>query len=114
MGVPRPHRQEMSERITGPGRHPPPGAYAEIQFTLTNPTTALLIPPSVLLINAKGPQVVVLDQENRVEFRPVKLGRDLGREVEILAGIGVEDRLVVSPSDQLRDGEVVEVRVWGG
>ncbi|MCR6654192.1 MAG: efflux RND transporter periplasmic adaptor subunit [Cellvibrionaceae bacterium] len=91
-----------------------PGAYAEIQFTLTNPTTALLVPPSVLLINAQGPQVVVLDKENRVEFRPVKLGRDLGREVEVLAGITAADRLVVSPSDQLRNGEVVEVRVWGG
>lgn len=91
-----------------------PGAYAEISFELANPTTALVIPPAVLLVNAKGPQVVVLDQDNRIEFRPVKLGRDLGREVEVLAGIAASDRLVVSPSDQLRAGEVVEVRVWGG
>lgn len=90
-----------------------PGAYAEISFELTNPTTALIVPSALLLVNAKGPQVV-LDQDNRIEFRSIKLGRDLGWEIEVLSGITASDRLVVSPSDQLRAGEVVEARVWGG
>lgn len=91
-----------------------PGAYAEVNFQLSNTTNALVIPPAVLFVNSKGPQVVVLDKDNRVEFREIKLGRDLGREVEVLAGITAEDILVVSPSDQLRAGEIVEPRGWGG
>jgi multidrug efflux system membrane fusion protein len=91
-----------------------PGAYAEVNFQLSNTTNALVIPPAVLFVNSKGPQVVVLDKDNRVEFREIKLGRDLGREVEVLTGITAEDILVVSPSDQLRAGEIVEPRGWGG
>ena len=89
-----------------------PGAYAEVSLEIAGTAPALVVPPSVLLVNANGPQVVVVDKENRVVFRPVKLGRDLGREVEILAGISTEDNLVVSPSDQLQAGEQVKSLPW--
>jgi multidrug efflux system membrane fusion protein len=37
----------------------------------------------------------------------VKLGRDYGREVEVLEGIAAENVLVASPSDLLVEGEIV-------
>jgi len=51
----------------------------------------------------------VVDTEKRIAFRPVKLGRDFGREVEVLEGISPDDTLVASPSDLLVDGEQVSV-----
>src|SRR5690606_9969041 len=110
---PRTRSRQADLTLANPQNQLLPGAYAEVNFELANNTPALIIPPAALLINAKGPQVVVLDQDNRIEFRPVKLGRDLGREVEVLSGITVTDRLVVSPSDQLQSGEVVGAKVWG-
>jgi hypothetical protein len=40
---------------------------------------------------------------------PVTLGRDFGTEVEILDGIGVDVRVVVSPPDSLADKQLVRV-----
>jgi len=51
----------------------------------------------------------VVDAEHHVAFRPVKLGRDFGRELEILEGISASDTLVASPSDLLVEGETVSV-----
>jgi hypothetical protein len=39
----------------------------------------------------------------------VKLGRDFGREVEVVTGLSADARLVVSPRDDLQDGESVIV-----
>jgi len=39
----------------------------------------------------------------------VKLGRDFGKELEILEGITASDILVASPSDLLVEGEIVTV-----
>jgi multidrug efflux system membrane fusion protein len=111
---PRTRSRQADLVLTNPDNQLLPGAYAEVNFELATSNATLVVPPAVLFVNAKGPQVVVLDKENRVQFREIKLGRDLGKEVEIIAGITAEDTLVVSPSDQLQSGEVVEARAWGG
>ena len=67
------------------------------------------MPANVLVIDQAGSHVVVVNAENCVAFRPVKLGRDFGREVEILEGIAPSDVLVASPSDLLVEGEKVSV-----
>jgi len=54
--------------------------------------------------------VIVVDSNQRLRFQPIKLGRDLGKELEVLDGITAVDALVANPSDQLRDGDSVRVR----
>ncbi|MDD1621268.1 MAG: efflux RND transporter periplasmic adaptor subunit [Methylococcaceae bacterium] len=84
-----------------------PGSYVEIAINITGQTNPLLVPANVLVVDSEGTHVVTVDGENRIEFRPVKLGRDFGREVEILEGIAAADVLVASPSDLLVEGETV-------
>jgi hypothetical protein len=69
-------------------------------------------PAAVLIITDQTQRVAVVEKDNHVRFQTVKLGRDLGRDVEILEGITAEDTLVVSPSDQLIEGELVKTLVW--
>jgi RND family efflux transporter MFP subunit len=87
-----------------------PGAYAEVGLSLNNSRDSLLIPPSVLVINKDGPRVAVVGPDDRIVFRSVRLGRDLGKEIEVLEGISATDRLVTSPADLLRDGDSVKVK----
>jgi membrane fusion protein, multidrug efflux system len=61
------------------------------------------------VVDSGGTHVVTVDKENRIVFRPVKLGRDFGREVEVLKGIAADDVLVASPSNLLVEGERVGV-----
>lgn len=91
-----------------------PGAYAEVKIKLSSGVEALIAPSSVLMVNEDGFRIAVVTKENQIEFRPIKLGRDLGREVEVLAGITPEDTLVVSPSDLLVEGETVKTLAWEG
>lgn len=84
-----------------------PGAYAEVALKLASGPPAVLVPTGVLQTGKDGPRVFVVDTDNRVSIRTVEVGRDLGRDIEILAGIAAGEVLVISPSDLLVDGEVV-------
>jgi RND family efflux transporter MFP subunit len=87
-----------------------PGSYVEIAINVVgSKASPLLVPVNVLVIDQAGTHVVTVDAEKRIGFRPVKLGRDFGREVEILDGMDSNDVLVASPSDLLVEGEKVEV-----
>jgi RND family efflux transporter MFP subunit len=84
-----------------------PGAYVEAAFSLAGKAKALVVPANVLVIDQAGPRVVVVGKDGRIAFRPVKLGRDFGRDVEVLEGVSADDVLVASPSDLLVEGEAV-------
>lgn len=87
-----------------------PGMYAQVKFTLVEPHTALIIPTSALVIDHSGMHVVTVENNRKVHFIPVVIGKDMGTQVEILHGIQGSDTLVASPSDLLHDGQDVEVR----
>ena len=87
-----------------------PGAYVEISINVvSSQVSPLVVPANVLVVDQVGTHVVTVDAENRVAFRSVKLGRDFGREVEVVEGIDSKQLLVASPSDLLTEGEVVKV-----
>jgi membrane fusion protein, multidrug efflux system len=98
--------------LPNPGAKLLPGAYAEVGIQVTSGIETLVAPAAVLVITDQTRRVAVVGEHNRISFKEVELGRDLGRDVEILAGITTEDRLVVSPSDQIVTGELVDTREW--
>jgi RND family efflux transporter MFP subunit len=91
-----------------------PGTYAEVHFDLPDNPNMVRIPTSALVFRAAGMQVAVLGPGNRVELRGVKLGRNLGTDVEVIAGLTAGDRVIESPPDSLTTGEVVRVAAGSG
>jgi RND family efflux transporter MFP subunit len=85
-----------------------PGAYAEVAIGLKRAVNTLVIPPNALIFGQEGPRVAVVGADNRLEFRPLHIGRDLGKEVEVIAGLTAADQLVLNPSDLLESGELVQ------
>jgi RND family efflux transporter MFP subunit len=72
------------------------------------PQAQSMIPTSAL--RRDGSQVVVfIVNDEVVERRAVKLGRELGTEVEVVAGVAPGERLVVQNLDSLSDGQRVRV-----
>jgi len=86
-----------------------PGMYSQVRFASARALPALLIPGDALVSGAKGTQVAVVDHSDVVHFRDVKVGTDLGSEVEVVSGLAVGDRVVTNPSDAVHDGTAVEV-----
>lgn len=70
----------------------------------------MIIPTSSLVIDHAGMHVVVVDANQKLHFVPVTIGKDMGKEVEVLAGLKGSESLVASPSDLLNEGQHVEVQ----
>jgi RND family efflux transporter MFP subunit len=86
-----------------------PGAYAQVTFQLPTEPDVVRIPTSALLFREQGLQVATLGPGNRIELKSVKLGRNLGTDVEVVSGLSASDRVVNSPPDSLSAGDVVRV-----
>ncbi|MGP1609684.1 MAG: efflux RND transporter periplasmic adaptor subunit, partial [Burkholderiales bacterium] len=83
-----------------------PGAYVQVSLPLPA-SNALSIPTNALVIRGDGIKVAVVDAENRIQLRPVKIGRNYGESVEVIDGVTTTDRLVLNPSDSLVEGDQV-------
>jgi hypothetical protein len=67
------------------------------------------VPANALLFRAEGTRIAVVDAQGRIGLRPVTLGRNYGENVEVIDGLGTNDRMVLNPSDSLAEGDVVTV-----
>jgi len=85
-----------------------PGMYVQVHFNLPRQQGALRIPASALITDAQGTRVVVVTPANVIHYVPVKLGRDYGQVLEITQGLTEQDALVLTPTDELSEGEAVK------
>ena len=95
-------------RVPNPGWHLLPGMYVNVKFVLPSPQRALLVPVSALLANADGTQVWLVRADQTAHLQKVTVGRDLGKDVEIVAGVSEGDQVVANPTDDLREGVRVQ------
>jgi RND family efflux transporter MFP subunit len=86
-----------------------PGAYAQVTFQLPTDPNVVRIPTSALLFREQGLQVATLGPADKIELKSVKLGRNLGTDVEVVSGLSASDRVVNSPPDSVSAGDVVRV-----
>jgi RND family efflux transporter MFP subunit len=86
-----------------------PGAYVETRLK-TAGSHALIAPSNALLLRAEGPRIAVVDSTGHARLKEVKLGREYGQSIEILAGLNADDALIINPPDSLNDGDAVTVR----
>jgi len=85
------------------------GMYGQVKFALHPRNAPLLAPANTILFGPTGPQVAVVTQENQIHWQSIRIGRDLGTHLEVVAGLDENMRVVSNPSDDLQDGMTVEV-----
>ena len=86
-----------------------PGSFGEVHFAVGNGVNKVTIPVNAMLFRAEGPRVAVVGPDNKVQLRPINIGRDYGTTLEILGGVSPTDKIVVNPADSLEDGQPVNV-----
>jgi hypothetical protein len=67
------------------------------------------VPVNAMLFRQEGPRLAVVGADNKVQLRPITIGRDYGATLEILGGVNLEDRVIINPADSLEDGQKVNV-----
>jgi membrane fusion protein, multidrug efflux system len=80
------------------------GSYAQVSFHDVNSNPPLVLPSNTLLFRAEGSQVGVVKADGTVELRSVIIGRDLGKDIEILSGVATNEAVIINPSDSLVSG----------
>ena len=89
------------------------GAYANVRIDLSRDTQTLHIPASALLFDQNGLRVATVGPGEKVVLKDIKIARDLGREIEIAAGLQPDDRVILSPPDGLVEGTQVRITKKG-
>jgi membrane fusion protein (multidrug efflux system) len=86
-----------------------PGTYATVHFVAAADHNVLVAPEQALLFRDQGMQLALIDANNRVHLQDVKLGLNLGQNVQVLSGLKATDRFLVNPSAGTLEGEKVQV-----
>ena len=84
------------------------GMYAETVLELLRKDSALTVPVQAVARNGAVATVLVVGKDNRIEQRPVTIGMEGTRRLEILVGLAEGERVVVGSRGELRVGEKVE------
>ncbi len=85
-----------------------PGAFVYVRFRMSRTATPPLVPANALLVRKEGTLLARVVQ-GHIALMQVKVGRDLGKDLEIADGIQIGDIVVVNPPDDLSDGMVVRL-----
>jgi RND family efflux transporter MFP subunit len=70
-----------------------PGAYAQVDFELPSDPNVVRIPTSALVFREHGMEVATIGAGDKIELKPIKIGRNLGTDVEVIQGLKLSDRL---------------------
>lgn len=85
-----------------------PGVYANVKLALATATRNFIVPANTLLFRSEGLRIALV-KDRHVHLQPVMLGRDFGNTVEVTQGLNDQDRIVLSPSDSLYEGQQINV-----
>lgn len=96
-------------RVPNPAQQLLPGMYAQVKFALPSAQEAVVIPAAALVTGADGTQVLTLRADQTVHVQKIEVGRDYGKEIEVLGGLQGDESIITNPSDALHEGARVQV-----
>ena len=71
----------------------------------------LVVPQAALQIDQAGSYVLVVDDQHKVERRPVKTGDNIGTDIVVTSGLKVGDKVIVEGIQKVRPGVTVQETV---
>jgi RND family efflux transporter MFP subunit len=90
-----------------------PGQFVRLQVQAGNFKDVLVVPSQAIVTNARGDQVFVVDAENTVSMKPVKV-QTQSQGFAVITGINAGDKVVVEGKQNLRpNGKVKEAPAKG-
>lgn len=85
-----------------------PGLFVRIRAPIGESTDALLVDDRAIGIDQRGRYVLVVNDQNKVEIRPVEIGSKVGNLRQITKGLAAGDWVIVGGLQRAREG--IEVK----
>jgi RND family efflux transporter MFP subunit len=87
------------------------GMYAEVKLTLSKKDNALAVPIQAVNRNGSETTVLVVNSQDRIEERDVRLGMEGANQVEVVSGLNPKDRVVIGSRGDFRPGDRVNPKM---
>ncbi|MDR7093863.1 efflux RND transporter periplasmic adaptor subunit [Hydrogenophaga laconesensis] len=85
-----------------------PGMYVRAQLATGESSEAIVLPQQAVQRDPAGkPSVQIINAENKIEKRPIRLGQALGSQWLVLEGLKAGDRVMVDGFQKARVGQAV-------
>ncbi|BBO33301.1 efflux RND transporter periplasmic adaptor subunit [Lacipirellula parvula] len=85
-----------------------PGMFVRFRLPVGNPAPGLLVPDRAIATDQRGEYVLVVDDKDTVQYRPVKLGMRVADMRVVKEGVGADDWIVVNGLQRARPGATVK------
>jgi RND family efflux transporter MFP subunit len=95
-----------------PGNILRPGQFGNVRFVADMKKGAIVVPQEAVNELQGSYQVAVVDQNNKVSIRPVKMGERIGAMWEVTEGLKPGDKVVVQGLQKAREGSTVTAKDW--
>jgi RND family efflux transporter MFP subunit len=86
------------------------GMYGQVRFLLVDQNAPIVVPANAFLFRKEGPQVATIENKDRIHWQNIRIGRDFGDRIEVIGGLKENTKVVMNPTDDLREGIQVEVK----
>jgi membrane fusion protein (multidrug efflux system) len=90
-----------------------PGGYGKVRFVLQTQPAALLVPQRAVSELQGNYQVAVIDAENKVSIRTIKLGDQIGSQWVVAEGLKPGESVVAEGVQKVRPGMQVNPKPFG-
>ena len=95
-----------------PGNILRPGQFGKVRFVADMKKGAMVIPQEAVNELQGSYQVAVVDQNNKVSIRPVKMGERIGAMWEVTEGLKPGDKVVVQGAKKFAKDRTVTIKEW--
>ena len=89
-----------------------PGQFGKVRFVADMKKGAMVLPQEAVTELQGSYQVAIVDENNKVSIRPVKMGERMGALWEVTDGLKPGDKVVVQGVQKAREGATVTVKEW--
>lgn len=86
-----------------------PGQFVNVRIVLTVEPEAVVVPEEAVQPGQEGSFVYLIDADNKVRVKSVRVARQIGTEVVIASGVRGGDRVITEIPQALQEGSTVRV-----
>jgi len=98
---PRTNTFDVDILVDNPDHRLKAGLTARVRITADIIPNTILIPQSTILFRERNKEVYIVDANNKAQRRLLRLGVNVGADVQVLAGLSENDRLVITGGQYL-------------
>jgi membrane fusion protein (multidrug efflux system) len=104
---------KVEAAFPNPGSYLRPGLFARVRVAVAERDNAILVPQRAVQEMQGTKTVMVVDQENKVAVRSIRLGDKVDKDVVVLDGLNAGERVIVEGMQKVRPGSQVNPSIAG-